>query len=162
MMKKMLLLITTLLLFFIESILLTKFAVRGVTIPLTFIFGLAVSVVSDEWDALFMGILTGFLADMYSPNLYGLHMLLNLWIFYGVVTVSKLLRRDRNFLMALLIALFATLKYSLYFIIMKLAGLVVILNNVLILAFMVLVVGFFLLILTRLFYKSNLIKTASK
>ncbi len=161
-MKKIVLLIVTLLLFFVESILLSKLQIMGVTIPLTLIFGLAVSVVGDEWDAMFMGIITGFLHDVYSPRFYGIHMFLNLWIFYFTCIVSRRLRRDKNILMALLIGLAALIKYLVYFIFMKFAGVITISDNIPILTLFVFFVGILCMFLVKKLYDSPWIKVWNK
>lgn len=153
--KKIILLFITLALFFIESFFLTRFTWNGVALPLTFAFGLAVAVVSDEWDTIFMALATGFLTDMYSNHLFGINMLLNLYVFLGIHFGKNYLRHEKNILMAVVIGAAAFLRFGLHFGLNSLTGLSGSFNRVPILSMMVLVLAIPLLVLARRVFKKT-------
>ena len=155
MFKKLILLLVTVALFFIESIFLTRFTWSGVTLPLTFAFGLTVAVVSDEWDTIFIALLTGFLADSYTNHLFGINMLLNLYVFLGLHFGKNYLRHEKNVLMAVVMGAAAFIRYGLLFALNQLTGQSGNFNRVPILAIMVLLAAIPLLILTRRLFKQH-------
>lgn len=158
-MKKLLLLTITLVLFFIESIFMTRLQIGGVTIPLSLIFGLAVSVVSDEWDAIFMGLVIGFLNDIYSLRFFGMNMLITVWVFFIASRLSFRLRREKNILMVLLMTVLGAVRYVLYSGVMKIAGVQVKIDRIPILTLSILVVGFIMLIFLRMLFNSSFMRS---
>lgn len=117
-MKKIIFFIITLVLFFIQNTILARFSVSGVIIPLFYTFGIVSAIYGDEWDAVFFGLLTGFLMDIYSPNLFGLNMFLNMNVFLGARLLSNYLRKDKIPVVVLLstlaTVLIQALAYGLY------------------------------------------------
>ncbi len=155
MLKKFILFLLTIALFFIESVILTRFTWNGVTVPLVLTFGLAVAVASDEWDAIFMALIVGFLSDLYSNHLFGLSMLINLYVFLGLNQMKSYLRQEKNWLMALTMAAAALIRYLVHYGINHLTGLPQTIRPVPILAFLVLILGAPVLFLTRQLFKRH-------
>ncbi len=155
MMKKLILFLITIGLFFIESVMLTNLTWNGAALPLTLVFGLAVAVVSDEWDAIFMAILTGFLADLYTNHLFGINMLLNLHVFLALHFGKNYLRQEKNVLMAVVMGAAAFLRYGLLFGLNSLTGLKGNFGRVPVLGMMVLAASIPMLILTRRLFKKH-------
>lgn len=149
MLKKSILILLTIFLFFIESVILSRFPWNGVTMPLVLTFGLAVSVASDEWDTIIMALLVGFLVDMYSNHLFGLNMLINLYVFLGLNQVKSYLRQEKNWLMALIMAAAALLRCLVHFGVNYLTGLPQDVRVIPVLTLMVLILGVPTLFLTR-------------
>ena len=149
MLKKFILILLTVFLFFIETVILSRFPWNGVTIPLVMIFGLAVAVASDEWDSILMALLVGFLVDMYSNHLFGLNMLINLYVFLGLNQIKTHLRQEKNWLMALVMAATALIRYLIHFGVNYLTGLPQEPRVIPILTMMVLILGVPTLYLTR-------------
>ncbi|MFB0957845.1 MAG: rod shape-determining protein MreD [Clostridiaceae bacterium] len=156
--KKFKLLLVTILLFFLETQL-ARFRWNGVALPLTFTFGLAMAVVGDEWDAIFMALVTGFLGDLYSTHLFGLNMLLNLYVFLGIHMGKSYLRQEKNLLMAVVMAGAAFLRYTLHYGINALTGLPQTFRPIPLLSLMVLVLGLPFLLVIRRLYLVNVRKT---
>lgn len=152
-MKRIYLVLITLTLFLIETMLLGRFPVADTILPLTFAFGLAVAVVGDQWDALLMGLLTGFLMDVYTNHLFGINMLLNLYLFLGMVFLKKYLRHEKNLLMAVVMGGATLVRFFIHYGLNFITGAHSDWYRVPILALMVLVLGVPLLFLTRRFYR---------
>lgn len=149
MLNRFIVIIIAFVLFFVESVILSQFAWNGVTLPLTFAFGLCVAVAGDEWNAIILGLVSGLFADLYSNHLFGLSLLLNMYLFLGVNFGKKYLRHDKNWLMAVVMALAAFLRYALHYLINRVTGLEGSFLPVPILALMVGLLAMVLLPLTR-------------
>ena len=157
--KKMLILLVTIALFFVESVFLTRFTWSGVTLPLTFAFGLAVAVVGDEWDTIFIALVTGFLADSYTNHLFGINMLLNLYIFLGLHFGKNYLRHEKNILMAIVMGAAAFIRFGLLFGLNAVTGLMGNSNRVPILTMLVLIAAIPVLLMTRRILRKQLPRT---
>lgn len=155
MVKKIRLLLITLAVFFLEAMVLARFPWNGVTLPLTFAFGLAVAIVGDEWDTIVLALAAGFLADIYTNHLFGINMLLNLHVYLAVHFGKKYLRQEKNVLMAVVMGAAAFVRYGLQFGLNQLTGLSGDFKRVPILALLVLFAGIPLLILTRRLFKQH-------
>ncbi len=151
--KRFILFVIAALLFFVESIILSGFSWYEVSLPLTFAFGLAWAVVGDEWDAIFLGLLTGFYADMYTTQLFGINMLLNMLIFLGIHFGKKYLRHEKNWIMIICMGLAAFIRYGLHFALNLATGLTQDFKRVAVLALMVMILAVILLPLSRLLQK---------
>lgn len=149
MQKKFSLFFITMVLFFMESVLLSRFSFNGAVLPLIFTFGLTMSVLGRDSEVIFLALLVGFLADIYSSHLFGLNMLLNLYFFLALNVLKNRLRQDNNLLMASVMALTTFLRFSLHFGINRLTGLGQQFGPVPILTLMVLLLGIPFLIVTR-------------
>lgn len=147
--KKFVLFVIATLLFFVESIILTGFTWYEVSLPLTFAFGLAWAVVGDEWDALFLGLLTGLFADIYASRLFGINMLLNMLTFLALYFGKKYLRHEKNWIMIIVMGLATFLRYGLHYLLNLAVGLTQTFQRVPVLAFMVMLLALILLPMAR-------------
>lgn len=152
MVKKIKLLLVLIALFFVESVFLASVPWNGTVAPLVFTAGLAVSVVSDEWDTILAALVTGFLADLYTTHFFGVNMLLNLYAFLGLYWIKGHLRQEKNWLMAVVMAALALVRFGVHFLFNHFTGLPQTFAAVPRLTLMVLVMALPLLILTRRFY----------
>lgn len=121
-MKKLIFLAITLVLFYIQNTILMRFPINGVTIPLFYTFALISAIYADEWDAIFLGLLTGFLVDIYSPNLFGLNMFINMNFFLGARLLSDYLRKDRKIVVLFLTTLISALSYGFGYLVYSISG----------------------------------------
>lgn len=121
-MKNLKLIITLLILFLIESTILSSFPIYSTTIPLSYSFALAVAIYEDKWDILIFGLLCGFLHDMYSANLFGINMLLDMWSLILIGYLAKYLRKENHILMAILMGLTGLLRFSIQVLIYRFTG----------------------------------------
>lgn len=148
-MKRIILLAASLILFLIQSALLSRFPIWNNVIPLLFTFGLASSIYEDRWDALILGLFTGFLIDIYSPHLFGINMLLNMWTYVAAWKISGYLRRDNKILMVIFMAAAAFTRYTAQYLVMKLAGIPADFKSVGVLTLMVLLISHFSILIYR-------------
>lgn len=151
MVKKIKLLLVLIALFFVESVFLASVPWNGTVAPLVFTAGLAVSVVSDEWDTILAALVTGFLADLYTTHFFGVNMLLNLYVFLALYWIKGHLRQEKNWLMAVVMTALALIRYSLHFLLNHFTGLPQNFAAVPRLTLMALLMALPILILTRRF-----------
>ncbi|PKK40252.1 hypothetical protein ABB02_00463 [Clostridiaceae bacterium JG1575] len=152
-MKKSILTLITLFLFLLEAMIFSRWTVEGVGLPLVLTFGLAVAVTGDRWDVLFIALLTGFLQDLYVSHWYGLHMLVNLYVFLGVHLLKNHLRQEKNVLMAGVMVLACVMRSLIVWGVYTASGLTLRWQAIPVLAFMTLVLAFPALWGARSFYK---------
>lgn len=157
MIKKIKLLLILIALFYAESVILSRFPWDGTVLPLTFAAGAAIAIVSDEWDAIFAALTVGFFADLYTNHLFGINMLLNLYTFLGLFWIKAHLRQEKNWLMALVMAAAAFIRYGLHFALNLFTGLPQTFAPVPRLTVLVLLAGMPLLILIRRLFRSKLV-----
>lgn len=121
-MKRIYFLLTTLFLFLVEHIFLVRLPILGITIPLMLAFAFTLAIVGNEWDVLLVGVFSGFLLDIYANHLYGMNMLLNLYLMLALFHLKKYLRTDNHWLMALCVALTVLLRYGIEALLLKIVG----------------------------------------
>lgn len=146
-MKKLKFLLVILVLFLFESTVMSSFPIFGATLPLSFTFALVISIYEDRWDALMVGLFCGFLHDMYSPYLFGLNMLLDMWFMVMAGKGARYLRRENPFLMAVFGGITSLLRYLIQYFIMSLTGKVALLPSVGILSLLVLLLTYPMILL---------------
>ena len=79
-MKRLILILICLLLFILDNALIPFFSIKGVYPSLLFTFAILYSLMSGYWEAVFIGVLSGFLQDIYFVNVFGVNMLVNMLV----------------------------------------------------------------------------------
>jgi len=83
-------------LFLLDMTLIPFFSAWGAYGSLLFTFGSIFSVQGDFDDAFLMALVTGFLQDIFFPYVFGMNMLLNLFIFLGLSKIGTSLKEGRH------------------------------------------------------------------
>ena len=79
-MKRLILILICLLLFIVDNTLVPFFSIKGVYPSLLFTFAVLYALMSGYWEAVFVGVLSGFLQDIYFVNVFGVNMLVNMLV----------------------------------------------------------------------------------
>ena len=78
-MKRLILILICLLLFIVDNTLVPFFSIKGVYPSLLFTFAVLYALMSGYWEAVFIGVLSGFLQDVYFVNV----SVLNSCVYWG-------------------------------------------------------------------------------
>ena len=76
-MKKIILIAISLVLLILENTILPSYSIMGGYPSILFVFAIAFSIVNGKEDAMFIGIVSGFLQDIYFFNGSGINLLVN-------------------------------------------------------------------------------------
>ncbi|NLC65552.1 MAG: rod shape-determining protein MreD [Clostridium sp.] len=113
------LVLISIILFILDLTLIPFFTISGAYASLLFIFA-SIYVISDEYDyALILGLVTGFLQDIYTPYGFGLNIFLNIIIFIIFVRIGKSIKRDKKFINILVVSLGQAIKYLIVYAVYK-------------------------------------------
>lgn len=121
-MRKSLLVITTLFLFLLDITVIPFFGFNGSYASVLFTFFALFSLMSDYEDAIFLGIITGLLQDLYFPYGFGIHTFLNLLLFLGLSRLGTTLKEGKRALPLLLVALAQGIKTLVLILILGVLG----------------------------------------
>ena len=114
------LILVSVVLFVLDLTIIPFFTIFGGYASLLFVF-LSIYVISDNYDyAVILGVLSGFLQEIYTPYGFGLNILLNTLIFVIFVRIGKNIKREKKIINILIVSLGQGIKYSLIFLIYKL------------------------------------------
>lgn len=122
-MKKIVTLLGLSILFAIlDNALMPFLTVRGVYPSLLFIFAICYSIINDSWSALFIGILSGLLQDIYLINGFGVSILVNMLMCLIAAKVGKTIFKDKSIIPIISCFLLSLLKGICIFIILYIIG----------------------------------------
>lgn len=76
-MKRIILIAISLVLLILENTILPSYSIMGGYPSILFVFAIAFSIVNGKEDAMFIGIVSGFLQDIYFFNGFGINLLVN-------------------------------------------------------------------------------------
>lgn len=109
------LILVSLFLFLLDLTVIPFFTIYGGYASLLFVF-LSIYVISDDYDyAVILGVLSGFLQEIYTPYGFGLNILLNTIIFIIFVRIGKNIKREKKFINILVISIGQGIKYLFIF-----------------------------------------------
>ena len=109
-MKRIYLIIILVLLLIIDNTLLPSYSIAGAFPSLLFVFAMAYSVIRGKNEALFIGIVSGFLQDLFFFSGFGVNLFLNTLLCLLCAKIGESIFKE-NRIVPILIALFiSTLK----------------------------------------------------
>ncbi len=77
-MKKIILIAISLGLLILDNTILPYYSIKGSFPSLLFVFAIAFSIINGKWDAIFIGIVSGFLQDIFFFQGFGVNLLVNM------------------------------------------------------------------------------------
>ncbi|WP_426348945.1 rod shape-determining protein MreD [Alloiococcus sp. CFN-8] len=111
---------------------------------LLFVFALCHSFVNDRWDALYIGVFTGLLQDIYFFQGFGVNTLVNMLVCVAAAVIGESIFREKKLIPVLATFVLAMIKYILVYIILFAIGLSMSLKGILYVALMSMLVAFFI------------------
>ena len=109
-MKKLIILIISILLLVIDNTILSYYAIDGIFPSLLFIFAIALSIIKGSEYALFIGILSGFLQDIFFFHGFGVNMLLNMLLCVLASVIGRGVFKENRLIPVLTCLLVSVLK----------------------------------------------------
>lgn len=121
-MKKWILIIISLLLLILDNSLMPFLAIKGVYPSLLFTFAIAYSIINGKNEAVFIGVISGLLQDIYFYNGFGINALVNMLICLLAAVVGENIYREKKLIPVISMVLLYLLKVFSIFILLKMAG----------------------------------------
>ena len=110
-MKRVILILICILLFIIDNSLMPFFSIRGVYPSLLFTFAILYALMSGYWEALFIGVLSGFLQDVYFINIFGVNMLINMLICLVAAYIGESVFKHKKFVPVISVGILTIIKF---------------------------------------------------
>lgn len=95
-MKRVVLILIGLLLFILDNTILPSFAIKGAWGSLLFTFAICYSLITGPWEAIFVGVYSGILQDVFFGNVFGVNSLINLILCLLAALVGKNIFKNRK------------------------------------------------------------------
>ena len=121
-MKKWILIIISLVFLILDNSLMPFLAIKGAFPSLLFTFAIAYSIINGKNDAVFIGVISGLLQDIYFYNGFGIKALVNMLICLLAAIIGENIYREKKLIPTISMALLYLLKMFSIFIILKFAG----------------------------------------
>lgn len=143
-MKRLILILICLLLFIIDNTLMPFFAIKGVYPSLLFTFAVLYALMSGYWEAVFIGVLSGFLQDVYFVNVFGVNMLVNMFICLIAAYIGESVFKHKKMIPILSVGLLTIIKFFAVALILRFINIRINLLSFWIMALYNVVIGFFM------------------
>ncbi|ELC8442034.1 rod shape-determining protein MreD [Clostridium perfringens] len=143
-MKRLILILICLLLFIIDNTLVPFFAIKGVYPSLLFTFAVLYALMSGYWEAVFIGVLSGFLQDVYFVNVFGVNMLVNMLICLISAYIGESVFKHKRMIPILSVGLLTIIKFFAVALILRFINIRINLLSFWIMALYNVVIGFFM------------------
>jgi len=121
-MKKWILIIISLVLLILDNSLMPFLAIKGVYPSLLFTFAIAYSIINGKSEAVFIGVISGLMQDIYFYNGFGINALINMLICLLAAFIGENIYREKKLIPVISMALLYILKVFSIFVLLKLAG----------------------------------------
>ncbi|MFU0825168.1 rod shape-determining protein MreD [Clostridium sp.] len=80
----------------LDNTLMPFFSIKGAYPSLLFVFAICYSIIAGSWSAVFIGVLSGLLQDVYLTNGLGINMLINMLICLIAAEIGKTIFKDKS------------------------------------------------------------------
>lgn len=95
-MKKFILIAISLGLLILDNTILPYYSINGAFPSLLFVFAIAFSIINGKWDAIFIGVVSGFFQDVFFFQGFGVNMLVNMLLCLLAAQIGEgILKRNR-------------------------------------------------------------------
>lgn len=143
-MRKTILVLICIGLMILDNTLVPYFDINTYYPSVLFVFALCHSFANDRWDALYIGIFTGLLQDIYFFQGFGVNALVNMLICVAAAIIGESVFKDKKLIPVLSTFVLVMLKYILVSIILFVLGLSMSIRGMLYVALMSMLVAFFI------------------
>lgn len=100
-MKRVYLIIISLILLIIDNTLLPYYSINGAFPSLLFVFAIAYSIIVGEEEAVFIGIITGFLQDIFFFSGFGVNLFLNMFLCFLCAKIGESIFKENRLVVVL-------------------------------------------------------------
>ena len=121
-MKKWVLIIISLVFLILDNSLMPFLAIKGAFPSLLFTFSIAYSIINGKNEAVFIGVVSGLLQDIYFSSGFGINALVNMLICLLAAIIGENIYREKKLIPTISMALLYLLKMFSIFIILKFVG----------------------------------------
>lgn len=121
-MKKCILIIISLVLLILDNSLMPFLAIKGVYPSLLFTFAIAYSIINGKSEAVFIGVISGLMQDVYFYNGFGINSLVNMLVCLLAAVIGENIYREKKLIPVISMVLLYILRVFSIFILLKLAG----------------------------------------
>lgn len=121
-MKKWVLIIISLVLLILDNSLMPFLAIKGAFPSLLFTFSIAYSIINGKNEAVFIGVVSGLLQDIYFSSGFGINALVNMLICLLAAIIGENIYREKKLIPIISMALLYLLKIFSIFIVLKFVG----------------------------------------
>ena len=121
-MKKWILIIISLVFLILDNSLMPFLAIKGAFPSLLFTFAIAYSIINGKNEAVFIGVVSGLLQDIYFSSGFGINALVNMLICLLAAIIGENIYREKKLIPTISMALLYLLKIFSIFIILKFVG----------------------------------------
>ena len=121
-MKKWILIIISLVFLILDNSLMPFLAIKGAFPSLLFTFAIAYSIINGKNEAVFIGVISGLLQDIYFYNGFGINALVNMLICLLAAIIGENIYREKKLIPTISMALLYLLKIFSIFIVLKFVG----------------------------------------
>lgn len=121
-MKKWVLILISLVLLILDNSLMPFLAIKGAYPSLLFVFAIAYSIINGKTEAVFIGVITGLMQDIFFYNGFGINALLNMLICLIAAIIGENIYREKKLIPVISVIFLYILKVLAVFIIFKMIG----------------------------------------
>jgi rod shape-determining protein MreD len=121
-MKKILLMLICLILFIFDNTIIPFFSIRTYYPSFLFVFALCYSIINGKWEALWIGVFSGILQDIYFFQGFGINSLVNMIVCIAAAALGENLFKEKFLIPVISTFALGFLKEILVFVILYIAG----------------------------------------
>ena len=121
-MKKWILFLISLVLLILDNSFMPFLAIKGAFPSLLFVFAIAYSIINGKKEAVFIGVISGLLQDIYFYEGFGVNALINMLICLLAAFIGENIYREKKLIPTISMILLYMLKVLSVFLVLKIAG----------------------------------------
>lgn len=121
-MNKFVLIAISLGLLIIDNTIMPYYSINGAFPSLLFVFTIAFSIINGKWDAIFMGIVSGFLQDIFFFQGFGVNMFVNLLLCVLAAEIGENFLKENKIIPIISCFIISSLKVIVVFLLFKIFG----------------------------------------
>lgn len=121
-MKKIVLIAISLGLLILDNTILPYYSINGAFPSLLFVFAIAFSIISGKWDAIFIGVVSGFFQDIFFFQGFGVNMFVNMLLCLLAAEIGGNIIKRNRIIPVIACFIISSLKVIAVFLLFKLFG----------------------------------------
>jgi rod shape-determining protein MreD len=121
-MKRLVLVLSSVLFLILDNTLLPFFAIKNYYPSLLFLFAVFYSLINGKWEAVWIGVLSGILQDIYFNNVFGLNALTNLVVCLLAAELGNTIFKEKRLIPVVSSFFLSAIKEILVFVFLYILG----------------------------------------